>query len=95
MADEKKEAKKRKRPTAEKRNLQNIKRRTENRAQRSEMKTVIRRLEEALEAKASSEVKEKLSSVYSILDKNVKRGIIKKNKASRTKARLAAKAAKV
>jgi len=83
---------KKKRPTAEKRNLQNKKRRIENRISSSQMRTAIRRFEEALDQKDAG-LQEKLNNVYSILDKNVKKGVIKHNKASRTKARLAAKTA--
>lgn len=87
-----KEETKKKRPTAEKRNLQNKKRRLQNRNSSSQMRTAIRRFQEAVTEKDAN-IEEKLNTVYSILDKNVKSGVIKLNKASRTKARLAAKAA--
>ncbi len=92
MAPTKKETKKVKRPSAEKRNLQSEKRRLRNRSYRSRVRTAIRRYEEHLE-KNSEEAKTSLSQVYSLMDKGVKTGVYKLNSASRTKARLAARAA--
>ncbi|GAB4231931.1 MAG: 30S ribosomal protein S20 [Chlamydiales bacterium] len=91
MAKEEKKAKKR--PTAEKRILQNKKSRLHNRIVRSQIKTTIKKLEAALENADATALQEQLSDVYSVLDKGVKKGILKKNKAARTKSRLAAKAA--
>lgn len=93
MADEKKEkkeAKKEKRPTALKRDLQNARQRQRNRVFKSSVKTAIRSFEEAVEKKDAS-VQERLNTVYSVMDRGVKRGIFKKNKADRTKSRLAAR----
>lgn len=96
MAQEKAKEKKAKvkRPTPLKRDDQNEKRRTRNRTFKASMRTSIRRLEEALEKGDQTVSKKQLSEVYSIVDKGVKHGIIKKNKASRTKARLTARLAK-
>jgi small subunit ribosomal protein S20 len=94
MAKEEKKEKKIKRPTAQKRDIQNEKRRLRNKMFKSSVRTVIRNLDETL-AKGDSElVKEKLNAAYSILDKGVKRGALKLNTASRTKARLAARVAR-
>lgn len=91
----KKESEKKKRPTAEKRMIQNAKRRQENRVFKSRVKTAIRRFEEALAKKEGEEIKATLSSVYSLMDKGVKKNVFKLNKASRTKARLTAKSARI
>ena len=88
-----KEEKKVKRPTAQKRDIQNEKRRLRNRVFKSEVRTAIRSLDECLTKGDKALVKEKLKEVYSLMDKGVKRGVFKLNKASRTKSRLAAHAA--
>lgn len=93
MAKEEKKVVKVKRPTPLKRDDQAAKRRLINRDYRSRVRTTIRTLDEALEKKDSALSKEKLSEAYSIIDKCVKTGVYKANKGSRTKARLAARAA--
>lgn len=92
MADDKK-AKKR-RPTALKRDIHNVKRREINKSFKSRVHTATRALDAALVSKDQPAVKDSLQSVYSMMDKGVKRGIFKLNKASRTKARYAARAQK-
>ena len=87
--------KKTKRPTALKRDDQNEKRRIRNKAFRSSVRTSIRKLEEAIAKKDASVTQEVLNDVYSLMDKGVKKGVYKLNKASRTKSRLAAKIASV
>lgn len=90
----KQEAKKTKRPTALKRDLQNEKRRLNNRIYKSKVRTAIRAVEEALKKGDSAVTHEKLNHAYSILDKCAKKGVFKINKVSRTKSRLAARIAK-
>ena len=85
--------KKERRPQAQKRDIQNKKRRLMNKAFLSEVKTGIRHFEESLAKGDAAAVKSNLNEVYSLMDKGVKRGSFKINKASRTKARLAVKAA--
>lgn len=82
-----------KRPTALKRDIQNEKKRLINKSFKSKMRTSIRTFEETLTAGNVETIKEKLNEVYSLLDKAVKRNIIKINVASRKKSRLTAKAA--
>ena len=86
MADEKK-ASKTKRPTAKKRDLQNEKRRMQNRSFKSKVKTAIRSFEQDLTEKNEESAKARLNVIYSLLDRGVKLGIYKLNKASRTKSR--------
>lgn len=90
MAEEQ-EKKKVRRPSALKRDMQNEKRRLMNKSFKSNVRTAMRTFEEALEKKESASIQTALNSVYSLMDRGVKRGLFKPNKASRTKARLAAK----
>lgn len=92
MAKEKAEEKKVKRPTALKRDMQAEKRRLRNRSFKSQIRTVVRHFEEVLPKGDDALISEKLKEVYSIMDKGVQKGILKLNKASRTKSRLAARA---
>jgi len=93
MAKEGETKKKAKRPTAQKRDIQNEKKRLANRIFKSQVRTAIRNFEDAVAKKDEGQIKDTLSTVYGLMDKGVKRGIYKLNKASRTKSRLAAKAA--
>lgn len=90
---DKKEEKKVKRPSPLKRDEQSKKRNIRNRTMKSRIHTAIRSLDEVI-AKGDKEAsKAKLQEAYSILDKAAQKGIIKKNKSSRTKARLASRSA--
>lgn len=84
--------KKVKRPTALKRDLQNEKKRLSNKIYKSRARTAIRSFEEAVVKGDGEQAQVKLSVVYGLLDKCVKIGVYKLNKASRTKSRLAARA---
>lgn len=88
----KQEAKKTKRPTALKRDLQNEKRRLRNKVYKSRVRTAIRSFQDSVEKGDAAATTDKLNEVYSILDKCVKTGVFKLNKVSRTKSRLAARA---
>lgn len=91
-AAKKKEEGKVKRPSALKRDLQNEKSRLRNRSHRASVLTSLRSLETAIAEKGAT--KEKLSALYSLMDKGVKKGVFKPQKAARTKSRLAARVAK-
>ena len=93
MAEEK--GKKTKRPTAQKRDIRNAKRREINKAFKSKVRTAIRGLEGSLKSGGKESVSEELNAVYSLMDQGVKRGVYKLNKANRTKASFAAKTQKV
>lgn len=86
--------KKERRPQAQKRDIQSKKNRLRNKAFTSQVKTAIKHLDEVIVAKDGDKIKERLNAVYSIMDKGVNKGIYKQNKANRTKARLAARAAR-
>ena len=92
MAEEKTK-KQVKRPTAEKRMIQNEKKALINKIFKTKAKSTIRSFEESVEKKDAAALPEKLKEVFSILDKGVKRNIYKLNKASRLKSKYAAKAA--
>ncbi len=79
---------KKKVPTALKRVKQDQERHTRNRSFKSRVRTAIRAFEKALTEKDKKQIETSLNTVYSLMDKGVKTGIYKKNKAARTKSRL-------
>jgi len=83
---EKKDSKQR-RPSAQKRDIQNQKRRLHNRVFKSRVKTAVRSFEKNTAEKKDAEAKASLNVVYSLIDKGVKMGILKLNKASRLKSK--------
>lgn len=85
--DKKKEIKKERVPTALKRDIQDEKKRIHNKQFRSSVKTAIRVLETAIKNKDNAQ--EKLSAVFSLMDKGVKTGVFKQNKVNRTKTKFA------
>jgi small subunit ribosomal protein S20 len=95
MAEEKTQKKGEKnarQPSALKRDIQSEKRRLRNRSYRSSVLSAVRSFETSLEKKDAPEsIKAKLNDVYRLMDKGVKKGIYKTNKAARTKSRLTAR----
>ena len=87
---EKKEAKKTKRPTALKRDIQNVRRRQQNRIFKSQVRSAIRALKDGIAKNETASLPDLLNTAYSLMDKGVKNGVFKKNKADRTKSRLTA-----
>lgn len=82
-------------PSALKRDQQNERKRLRNRAHRSSVLTAVRSLEGSLSNKDAPEaVKMKLSDIYSLMDKGVKKGVYTAQKAARTKSRIAARTSK-
>lgn len=71
-----------------KRIRQNIKRNLRNRRHRSALRTQIKKLRQAIEAKDASLAKNLLPPTIAIIDKSVSKGIIHPNTASRYKSRL-------
>ena|ERR1700733_2162009 len=95
MAKEEKKAEaKVKRPSAQKRVLQSEKHRLRNKSFKSNVRSVVRKFHESLDKNNPTEAKHLLKEVYSLMDKGVKNGIFKLNKANRTKSRLTAHAAR-
>ena len=62
-----------------------------NQAIKSRVKTFVKKVLSAVEAKNVDEAKAALQVVYKELDKAVTKGVLKKNTASRKKSRLAVK----
>ena len=79
---------KKKCPTAQKRIKQDEKRNLRNRSFKSSVKTAIRSFESALISKDSGKMQTALSAVYSLMDRGVKQGVYKTNKAARAKQRM-------
>ena len=77
--------------SAKKRVLIAEKNRERNQAVKSRVKTMVKKVLAAVEVKEVEAANAALSVAYKELDKAVTKGIIKKNTASRKKARLAAK----
>jgi small subunit ribosomal protein S20 len=69
------------------------KRRLNNLAIASELKTLIKKLNSLISAKKSAEASNMLSLVMSKLDKAAKKGVIKPKNADRKKSRLSSKIA--
>jgi len=67
---------------------QNVRRRARNLVYRKKMRGLIKQVRTLVEEKKIEEAKKLLPQVYKILDKTAKIGIIKKNTASRKKARI-------
>ncbi len=93
MAKDKEEKKKIKRPTAEKRDIRNLKKSMASRVFKSQIRTSLRAFDQALKDQEKDQIQQKLNGVYSFIDKGVKRGLFKQNKANRIKAAAAAKVA--
>lgn len=99
MAEAKKEAKKadekkknERKPSALKRDQQADKKNLLNRAFKAKVRTAILSLEGSIAQKETDAAKKKLNDLFSLMDKGVKKGVFKKNKASRTKSRFHASA---
>lgn len=74
--------------SAEKRNRQAQAKRMRNRANRSKMKTLIKNLNEAIEAGNGVEAKTALASAVPVIAKTASKGTIHKKNASRKISRL-------
>jgi small subunit ribosomal protein S20 len=67
---------------------QNVKRREQNRALRSKLRTALKDIRSALGANDMAGVKSKLQTTVSLIDKMAAKGIIHDNAAARYKSRL-------
>lgn len=75
--------------SALKRNRQNAVRRARNRAIRSNMKTSIKQIDQAIEAKSVEEAQAALKAAIPVIMKAASKGTLKKTTASRKVSRLA------
>ena len=73
--------------SAKKRLRQNLRRRTRNKAARTELKTAVKKVRAATEPQGATE---SFREAAQLLDRAVSRGLIHKNRAARSKGRLAA-----
>ena len=85
MADEKKKSTKR--PTALKRKIQSDKRALINKSFKSKVKTSLKSLSTHAAEKEKEKAASSLNTLNSLLDKGVKKGIYKQNKADRMKSK--------
>ena len=75
-------------PSALKRYRQSQHRRLINQMNRHKLKTQMKKLRAAIATGKAADAKTLLSPTFSLIDKSVQKGIIKKNTASRYKSRL-------
>ncbi|MDO5724135.1 MAG: 30S ribosomal protein S20 [Flaviflexus sp.] len=78
-----------------KRNLTNEKRRIRNRAYKSELRTYVRKVREAIAAEDKDGATKALRAAGRKLDKAVSKGVIHKNQAAQRKSKLARQIAKL
>jgi small subunit ribosomal protein S20 len=76
--------------SARKRARQSIKRRERNASQRSMVRTIIKKVVKAVEAKDKAAAEAAYAEMVPVLDRYANRGLIHKNKAARHKSRLVA-----
>jgi len=81
--------------SAEKRVRQSEKRRMINRANKTKVRTYIKKLRAALEGGKTDEIQKALPETISVIDKSVQKGVLHKNAAARYKARLTTRANQV
>jgi small subunit ribosomal protein S20 len=74
--------------SAEKRNRQRLKRRSRNLLHLTTMRTYVKRVRAALDAKDAGKAKDALKAAVRIIDKAAQRGVIDKKTASRKISRL-------
>ena len=67
---------------------QNIRRKKRNLIYKNKIKDLMKKVKTLVGAKKTKEAKELLPQIYKALDKSAKKGIIKKNTASRRKSRI-------
>lgn len=77
-------------PSAKKRARQSVKARAHNQAQRSMIRTYIKRVVKAIDAKDKTAAEAAYKDMVPVLDRYADRGQIHKNKAARHKSRLIA-----
>ena len=75
--------------SAKKRMRQNVKRRSQNRATKSMLRTLVKKVREAAAAGDAAAAKSQLDVVAKRLDQAAAKGVIHKNAVARTKSRLA------
>lgn len=74
--------------SAIKRNRQSQKRRAINRSNAQRLRTQLKKIKLAVEAKNKEDVQKLLGPTLSLIDKSVQKGVLHKNAASRNKSRV-------
>lgn len=74
--------------SAVKKNRQDQKRRTRNRAHASKLRTQVKKMRRALDAGQAAEVAGMMGETLALVDRTARHGVIHKNAAARTKSRL-------
>ena len=89
MAEEEKKEKKlaQKKPNSQKRDMQNVKKRAQGRIVKKEINTATSMYKKGVKEE-KTEAKGLLNRVFSLIDKAVKKGVLKRNKAARDKSKL-------
>jgi small subunit ribosomal protein S20 len=77
--------------SALKRARQTVKRSETNRANKSRLRTTLRRFRAALTGGNREQAEQEFRQTISVLDRSVKKGVLRKNTASRYKSRLSAR----
>ena len=77
--------------SAKKRAKQAVVRNARNASQRSMLRTAVKKVNKAIDAKDSAAANEAFNTAQPILDRFASRGLIHKNKAARHKSRLTAR----
>lgn len=77
--------------SALKRNRQNVKKRANNRSNRGQLRTQLRKMQTTLATEKPDDVQKLLAPTFSVIDRSVQKGVLHKNAASRQKSRLMAK----
>lgn len=67
---------------------QNLKHRSRNRSNRSNLRTSLKQFNDQLDAGKTEDAKQSLSELYAVVDKSKKKKSLSKNAASRQKSRL-------
>jgi len=74
--------------SAQKRMIQERKRRQRNRVHRSRLRTTVKKLRASIEAGDADAAREMLPAALALVDRSAKHGVIHANVADRTKSRL-------
>ena len=82
-------------PSAEKRNRQRVKRTLRNRAAKSSVRTIVKKVRAAIAAKDKAAATTALKTAVQALDKAASKGVLHDKSASRTVSRLSAQVHKL
>ena len=74
--------------SAVKRDRQSKKRRAQNRSNSQRLRTQLKKIRSAIEAKNKEDVQKLLAPTLSIIDKSIQKGVLHRNAAARHKSRL-------